>query len=120
MSRRALHFICGTAVLFAKHDWQYPLPSVGIIRPLPKSCVRMPATENPMNFKLRFASGVSVLLTTLAFGHIMIKDTQGMVSHHDEGQLFIVVHTIIAIALGVLSLTGAFSLLATRHRQNSN
>ena len=80
----------------------------------------MPATENPMNFKLRFASGVSVLFTTLAFGHIMIKDTQGMVSHHDEGQLFIVVHTIIAIALGVLSLTGAFSLLATRRRQNSN
>jgi hypothetical protein len=43
-----------------------------------------------------------------------------MMSHHDEGQLFIVVHTIVAIALGVLSLTGAFSLLATRRRQNSN
>src|SRR5260370_13872032 len=104
MSRRALHFICGTAVLLAKHDWQYPLPSVGIIRPLPKSCVRMPATENPMNFKLRFAIGVSLLFTTLALGHIMIKDTHAMVSHHTEGQLLIVYPTIIAIALVVFSL----------------
>src|SRR5260370_26168390 len=119
MSRRALHFICGTAVLFAKHDWQYPLPSVGIIRPLPKSCARMPATENPMNFKLRFASGVSVLFTTLAFGHIMIKDTQGMVSHHDAGQLFIVVHTIIAIALTVFYVTCSFSLFRTGRLQKS-
>jgi len=73
-----------------------------------------------MNSKLRFASGVSVLFTTLAFGHVMIKDTQGMMSLHDEGQLFIAVHTIVAIALGVLSLTGAFFLLVTRRRQNSN
>jgi hypothetical protein len=78
--------------------------------------------EDPMNSKLRFASGVSVLFTTLAFGHIMIKDTEHMITHHGEGdsQLFIVVHTIVAIALGVLSLTGGFSLLAMKRRQNSN
>jgi hypothetical protein len=69
-----------------------------------------------MNSKMRFASGVSVLFTTLAFGHIMIQDTQRMMSHHDESQLFIVVHTIVAIALGVLSLTGGFYLLTNRRR----
>jgi nitrate reductase gamma subunit len=72
--------------------------------------------EDLMNSKLRFASGVSVLFTTLAFGHIMIKDTQNMMSHHDESQSFIVVHTIIAIVLGVLSLTGGFLLLSNRRR----
>jgi hypothetical protein len=72
--------------------------------------------EDLMNSKMRFASGVSVLFTTLAFGHIMIKDTQHMMSHHDEGTLFIVAHTIIAIALGVLSLTGGFLLLTNRRK----
>jgi hypothetical protein len=69
-----------------------------------------------MNSKTRFASGVSVLFTTLAFGHIMIQDTQRMMSQHDESQLFIVAHTIVAIALGVLSLTGGFYLLTNRRR----
>ena len=69
-----------------------------------------------MNSKMRFASGVSVLFTTLAFGHIMIQDTQRMMSHHDESRLFIVAHTIVAIALGVLSLTGGFYLLTNRRR----
>ena len=73
-----------------------------------------------MNSKLRFASGVSVLFTTLAFGHIMIEDTRRMMSHGEnhqgDGQLFIVAHTIIAIALGVLSLTGGFLLLTNRRR----
>jgi len=73
-----------------------------------------------MNSKLRFASGVSVLFTTLAFGHIMIEDTRHMMSHgashQGDSQLFIVAHTIIAIALGVLSLTGGFLLLTNRRR----
>ena len=73
-----------------------------------------------MNSKLRFASGVSVLFTTLAFGHIMIEDTRRMMghreSHQDDSQLFIAAHTIIAIALGVLSLTGGFLLLTNRRR----
>jgi hypothetical protein len=69
-----------------------------------------------MNSKLRFASGVSVLFTTLAFGHIMIRDTQHMMSHHDESQLFLIIHTAVAIVLGVLSLTGGFVLLTNRRR----
>jgi hypothetical protein len=72
--------------------------------------------EGLMNSKLRFASGVSVLFTTLAFGHIMIEDTRHMMSHHEDGHLFVVAHTIIAIALGVLSLTGGFLLLTNRRR----
>jgi hypothetical protein len=72
--------------------------------------------EDLMNSKMRFASGVSVLFTTLAFGHIMIKDTQHMMGQHDGSQLFVIVHTIIAIVLGVLSLTGGFLLLTNRPR----
>lgn len=69
-----------------------------------------------MNSKLRFACGVSVLFTTLAFGHIMIKDTQRLMDHNEGGQLFIVVHTIVAIVLGVLSLAGGFALLTNKRR----
>ncbi len=73
-----------------------------------------------MNSKMRFASGVSVLFTTLAFGHVMIHDTQRMMSRHDGSQLFIVAHTIVAIVLGVLSLTGGLLLLSRKHRPNSS
>jgi hypothetical protein len=69
-----------------------------------------------MNSKLRFASGVSVLFTTLAFGHIMIHDTQHMMRDHEGSHLFLIAHTVIAIVLGVLSLTGGFLLLTNRHR----
>jgi LPXTG-motif cell wall-anchored protein len=37
-------------------------------------------------------------------------------SHQGDSQLFIVAHTIIAIALGILSLTGGFLLLSNRRR----
>jgi len=73
-----------------------------------------------MNSKMRFASGVSVLFTTLAFGHIMVHDTQHMMSHHEDNLFFLIVHTILAIALGVLSLTGAFYLLKGKRPQKSN
>jgi hypothetical protein len=69
-----------------------------------------------MNSKLRFASGVSVLFTTLAFGHIMIHDTQHIMSHPDGSRLFLIAHTVIAIVLGVLSLTGGFLLLTDKRR----
>ena len=69
-----------------------------------------------MNSKLRFASGVSVLFTTLAFGHIMIHDTQHIISHPDGSRLFLIAHTVIAIVLGVLSLTGGFLLLTNKRR----
>jgi hypothetical protein len=58
---------------------------------------------------LQIASGVSVLFTTLAFGHIMVHDTQHMLRSNDASQFFIVGHTILAIALGVLSLAGGFA-----------
>ena len=69
-----------------------------------------------MNSKLRFASGVSVLLTTLAFGHIMVHDTQHIMSHPDGSRLFLIAHTAIAIVLGILSLTGGFLLLMNKRR----
>jgi hypothetical protein len=75
--------------------------------------------ESHMNSTMRFLSGVSVLFTTLAFGHIMVHDTQHMMSHHEDHQFFIIAHTIVAIALGVLSLTGAFYLLTGKGRRDS-
>ena len=58
----------------------------------------------------QIASGVSVVFTTLAFGHIMVHDTQRMLAHPDSSLLFIAVHTIVAAALGILSLLGAYLL----------
>jgi hypothetical protein len=50
----------------------------------------------------------------------MIEDTRRMMGHQEShqggSQLFIVAHTIVAIALGVLSLTGGFLLLSNRPR----
>jgi hypothetical protein len=60
-----------------------------------------------------------VLFTTLAFGHIMVHDTQHMMSHHEDNHFFVIAHTIIAIVLGVLSLTGGFLLLTGKRRQSS-
>jgi len=67
---------------------------------------------------LHLASGISVLFTTLAFGHIMFHDTAHIMSHHDESPLFLIAHTILAVALGVLSLIGAYFLLTGWRRQN--
>jgi len=72
-----------------------------------------------MSRGLQIASGVSVLFTTLAFGHIMVHDTQHLMSHPEGNTFFVVVHTIVAIVLGVLSLTGAFYLLAGKRTQDS-
>lgn len=63
-----------------------------------------------MSKGMRFASGVSVLFTTLAFGHIMIHDTQRMLAEH-ESTAFVVGHSFVALLLGVLSLAGGFALL---------
>jgi hypothetical protein len=65
-----------------------------------------------MNRGLRIASGISVLFTTLAFGHIMVQDTQHMLANH-AGHAFVVGHSIVALALGLLSLTGGISLLSS-------
>ena len=73
-----------------------------------------------MKRTLQLASGISVLFTTLAFGHIMVHDTAHIMSHHDESPLFLIAHTILAVALGVLSLIGAYFLLTGWRRQSSN
>jgi hypothetical protein len=69
---------------------------------------------------IQIASGISVVFTTLAFGHIMVHDTQHIMSHPDGSKLFLVAHTILAIAFGVLSLTGGYFLLAGKRRQDSH
>jgi hypothetical protein len=73
-----------------------------------------------MKRTLYIASGISVLFTTLAFGHIMVHDTQHIMSHHDASPVFLIAHTILAIAFGVLSLIGAYFLLTGWRRQNPN
>ena len=71
-----------------------------------------------MKRTLHLASGISVLFTTLAFGHIMFHDTTHMMKHHDESAVFLTMHTILAVAFGVLSLIGAYFLLTGSRRQN--
>ena len=64
-----------------------------------------------MGRTLHIASGISVVFTTLAFGHIVYHNTVHMVTKHGEGALFVAAHTILAVALSALSLLGAYSLL---------
>ena len=73
-----------------------------------------------MKRALHLVSGISVLFTTLAFGHIMFHDTTHMMNHHDANPVFLIVHTILAIAFAVLSLIGAYFLLTGWRRQSSN
>ena len=73
-----------------------------------------------MRRTLYIASGISVLFTTLAFGHIMVHDTTHIMRHHDGSVVFLIVHTILAVAFGVLSLIGAYFLLTGWRRQSSN
>jgi hypothetical protein len=73
-----------------------------------------------MKRTLYIASGISVLFTTLAFGHIMVHDTAHIMSHHDASPVFLILHTILAVAFGVLSLIGAYFLLTGWRRQSSN
>ena len=72
-----------------------------------------------MNRSMQIASGISVLFTTLAFGHVMVHDTQHIMSHHDASPVFLIVHTILAGAFVVLSLIGGYLLLAGKRPQNS-
>jgi hypothetical protein len=73
-----------------------------------------------MKRTLYLSSGISVLFTTLAFGHIMVHDTAHIMSHHDASPVFLIAHTILAVAFGVLSLIGAYFLLTGWRRQSSN
>jgi hypothetical protein len=73
-----------------------------------------------MKRTLYLASGISVLFTTLAFGHIMVHDTAHIMNQHDASPVFLIAHTILAVAFGVLSLIGAYFLLTGWRRQSSN
>lgn len=75
-----------------------------------------------MKRTLYLASGVSVLITTLTYGHSMYRTMAHLVTHHGQGfshPLF-AVHTILAAATGVLSLIGAYFLLIGWRQQNPN
>ena len=71
---------------------------------------------------LHIASGVSVVVTTLTYGHTMYRIMAHLVEHHGQGfsQPFFAVHTILAAAAGVLSLIGAYFLLTGWRQQNAN
>lgn len=73
-----------------------------------------------MNRGMQIASGISVLFTTLAFGHVMVHDTQHIMSHHDASPVFLIVHTILAVAFVVLSLIGGYLLVTGKRPQNSS
>lgn len=73
-----------------------------------------------MNTKMQIASGVSVLLTTLGFSHIVFHNTVHMLSHHDESHVFVAAHSVLAVALVILSLAGGFCLLTGKFRRKAN
>jgi hypothetical protein len=73
-----------------------------------------------MSRPLQLASGISVVLSTLAFSHIMFHDTVHMVTDHRARTVFIAIHTILAVIVAGLSLTGAYFLLTGKRRQSSN
>ena len=59
---------------------------------------------------LLISSGVSVVFTTLAFAHIVFHNTVHMVTTDHTNPVFVAAHTILAVTLGALSLTGAYFL----------
>ncbi|HLZ90848.1 MAG TPA: hypothetical protein VKQ28_03970 [Candidatus Acidoferrum sp.] len=73
-----------------------------------------------MNFTTRIAAGVSIVFTTLAFSHVVFHNTMHMLTGHDASRWFIAAHTVVALALTILSLAGAFYLLTSKRRQNPN
>ena len=73
-----------------------------------------------MNPVMRIAAGVSVLFTTLGFSHIIFHNTLHMLHRHEENGWFIAIHSVVAVALVILSLAGAFCLLTGKLRRNAN
>lgn len=75
-----------------------------------------------MKRTLYIASGVSVVVTTLAYGHSMYRIMAHLVTHHGQGfsHPFFAVHAILAAAAGVLSLIGGYFLLTGPRQQNTN
>ena len=64
-----------------------------------------------MTRPMQIASGVSVVFTTLAFAHIVFHNTMHMLEHNRATHLIVALHTILALGVAILSLTGAYFLL---------
>ena len=75
-----------------------------------------------MKRTLYIASGLSVVITTLAFGHDMYRMMVHLAAHHNQGfsHPFFAAHAILAFATGVFSLIGAYFLLTGWRQQNPN
>lgn len=75
-----------------------------------------------MRRTLFIASGLSVLVTTLTYGHSMYQSLAHLVSHHGQsfGHPFFALHAMLAAATGVLSLIGACFLLTGWGQHNLN
>jgi methyl coenzyme M reductase beta subunit len=82
-----------------------------------------PAEEDgKMKRTLYIASGVSVLITSLVYGHGMYQTIAHLVTHHGQSftHPFFAAHMILAAATGVLSLIGAYFLLTGWRQHNPN
>jgi hypothetical protein len=75
-----------------------------------------------MKRTLYIASGLSVLVTTLTYGHAVYRIMAHLVTHHGQGfsHSFFAVHIVLAAATGVLSLVGAYFLLTGWRQPNPN
>jgi hypothetical protein len=75
-----------------------------------------------MKRTLYIVSGLSVLVTTLTYGHTMYRTMAHLVTHHGQGfsHPFFAVHAILAAATCVLSLIGAYFLLTGWRQYNPN
>ena len=75
-----------------------------------------------MKRALYIASGVSVLFTTLTYGHNIYRMMAHLVTHHGQGfsHPFFAAHAILAALTGVLSLIGAYFLLTGWRKPNPN
>jgi len=75
-----------------------------------------------MKRTLYIPSGISVLVTTLTYGHNIYRIMAHSVTHHGQGfsHPFFAAHAILAAATGVLSLNGAYFLLTGWRERNPN
>jgi hypothetical protein len=75
-----------------------------------------------MKRSLYIATGLSVIVTTLTYGYTMYHTMVHLVTHHGQrlSNPFFAMHTILAVAAGVLSLVGACFLLKDWRGNNSN
>src|SRR5262249_15176581 len=100
-----------------------PEPGCVPFRGTKSASYNAPAWEDGnMERTLYIASGLSVLVTTVTFGHNMYRTMAHLVTYHGQSfsNPFFAVHTILAAVTGVLSLIGAYFLLTGWRQQNPN